>query len=505
MKTGFDADKYLQEQSKYIRERVKNYDKLYLEFGGKLVGDKHAKRVLPGFDEDAKIKLLHSLRDAAEIIICVYAGDIERNKIRGDFGITYDVDVMRLIDDLREWELDVNSVVITRYNEQPSAKIFMHKLQNRGIKVYLHQSTKGYPVDVNTIVSEEGYGQNPYIETTKPIVVVTGPGPGSGKLATCLSQLYHEYCRGKVAGYSKFETFPVWNVPLKHPLNVAYEAATLDLKDVNMIDSFHMDAYGELAVNYNRDIEAFPVLKRIIEKITGTDSVYKSPTDMGVNRVGFSIIDDEVVREASKQEIIRRYFKTACDYKKGYVDYEAFERAQLLMNELGISPEDRAVVGAARKAAEDLARKWSDDTHDNAATAVAIELSDSKIITGKCSDILTAPAAAILNAVKEIAMINDELHLISPVVIEPILKMKKEYLGSKSLALNCEEVLLALSICATTNPMVQVCIDKLGDLRGAQAHSTSILGRSDEVSLQKLGMDVTCDPEYATHKLYYNN
>ena len=292
---------------------------------------------------------------------------------------------------------------------------------------------------------------------------------------------------------------------MKHPLNVAYEAATLDLKDVNMIDSFHMDAYGELAVNYNRDIEAFPVLKRIIEKITGTDSVYKSPTDMGVNRVGFSIIDDEVVREASKQEIIRRYFKTACDYKKGYVDYETFERAQLLMNELGLSPEDRAVVGAARKAAEDLARKWSDDTHDNAATAVAIELSDSKIITGKCSDILTAPAAAILNAVKEIAMINDELHLISPVVIEPILKMKKEYLGSKSLALNCEEVLLALSICATTNPMVQVCIDKLGDLRGAQAHSTSILGRSDEVSLQKLGMDVTCDPEYATHKLYYNN
>lgn len=505
MKKGFDAEKYLQEQSKYIRERVKNYDKLYLEFGGKLLGDYHAKRVLPGFDENAKIKLLHSLRDAAEIIICVYAGDIERNKIRGDFGITYDMDVLRLIDDLGEWELDVNSVVITRYDDQPAAKIFMHKLQNRGIKVYLHKSTKGYPVDVNTIVSEEGYGQNPYIETTKPIVVVTAPGPGSGKLATCLSQLYHEWCRGKVAGYSKFETFPVWNVPLNHPLNKAYEAATLDLKDVNMIDSFHMDAYGEVAVNYNRDIEAFPVLKRIIEKITGKESVYKSPTDMGVNRVGFSIIDDEVVREASLQEIIRRYFKTACDYKKGYVDYEVFERAQLLMNELGLSPEDRKVVGAARKAAEELAKRWQDDAHDNVASAVAIELEDGRIITGKCSDIMTAASAAIINTIKELASINDELHLISPVVIEPMLKMKKDYLGSKSIALNCEEVLLALAICATTNPMVQVCIDQLGKLKGCQVHSTAIVGRSDEVCLQKLGMDTTCDPEYSTHKLYYNN
>ena len=326
MKIGFDHVKYLEEQSKYILERVNNYDKLYLEFGGKLLFDLHAKRVLPGFDENAKIKLLHKLRDKAEIIICVYAGDIERNKIRGDFGITYDIDVLRLIDDLRSYDLDVNSVVITRYSGQPAASIFINKLERRGIKVYKHSKTKGYPTDVDTIVSDEGYGKNPYIETTKPIVVVTAPGPGSGKLATCLSQLYHEYKNGKVAGYSKFETFPVWNVPLKHPLNIAYEAATADLKDVNMIDSFHFDYYNKVAINYNRDIESFPVLKRIIEKISGEESEYKSPTDMGVNRVGFGIIDDEVVKEASKAEIIRRYFKTACEYKKGDVDKETFER-----------------------------------------------------------------------------------------------------------------------------------------------------------------------------------
>ena len=505
MRVGFDADKYLEEQSKYIRERVKNYDKLYLEFGGKLLGDFHAKRVLPGFDENAKIKVLHALRDTAEIIICVYAGDIERNKIRGDFGITYDLDVMRLIDDLREWELDVNSVVITRYDDQPAAKIFMNKLQNRGIKVYLHKATKGYPVDVNTIVSEEGYGQNPYIETTKPIVVVTAPGPGSGKLATCLSQLYHEWIRGKSAGYSKFETFPVWNVPLKHPLNKAYEAATLDLKDVNMIDSFHMDAYGEVAVNYNRDIEAFPVLKRIIEKITGKDSIYKSPTDMGVNRVGFSIIDDELVREASLQEIVRRYFKTACDYKKGYVDYSTFEQAQLLMNEMGLTPEDRKIVRVARDAAAVLQQRLSAKNDDSVPSAVAIELADGRMISGKASDVMTASAAAIVNAIKELVSIDYKLHMIPPVIIEPILRLKKEDLGSKAVALNSEEVLIALSICATTNPMVQLCLDQLGSLKGCQAHSTTILSHADESCLQKLGIEVTCDPQYPTHNLYYNS
>ena len=330
MKIGFDHEKYLEEQSKYILERVNNYDKLYLEFGGKLLFDLHAKRVLPGFDENAKIKLLHKLRENVEVVICVYAGDIERNKIRGDFGITYDMDVMRLIDDLRSYDLEVNSVVITRYNDQPSATVFINKLERRGIKVYKHRATKGYPTDVDTIVSDEGYGKNPYIETSKPIVVVTAPGPGSGKLATCLSQLYHEYKRGKAAGYSKFETFPVWN------------------------DYFHLDAYGETAVNYNRDLETFPVLKRIIEKITGKESVYKSPTDMGVNRVGFGIIDDDVVKEASKQEIIRRYFKTGCEYKKGYVDKETFEAAKLIMEQVNLKEEDRNVVLPARKRAENL-------------------------------------------------------------------------------------------------------------------------------------------------------
>lgn len=316
MKIGFDPDKYILEQSKYILERVNNYDKLYLEFGGKLISDLHAKRVLPGFDENAKIKLLQQLKDKSEIIICVYAGDIERNKIRGDFGITYDMDVLRLIDDLREYGLEVNSVVITRYSGQPATTVFINKLERRNIKVYTHEAILGYPTDVDTIVSSEGYGRNPYITTTKPIVVVTAPGPGSGKLATCLNQLYHEHRLGKSAGYSKFETFPVWNIPLKHPLNVAYEAATVDLKDVNMIDSFHLDAYGEMAVNYNRDLEMFPVIRRIIERITNETSVYKSPTDMGVNRIGFGIIDDDVVQEASRQEIIRRYFKNKLRIQK---------------------------------------------------------------------------------------------------------------------------------------------------------------------------------------------
>lgn len=508
MKIGFDAKKYLEEQSKYILERVNDYDKLYLEFGGKLLGDYHAKRVLPGFDEDAKIKLLHSLKDKVEIIICVYAGDIERNKIRGDFGITYDMDVMRLIDDLRAWELEVNSVVITRYDQQPAAQVFINKLERRGIKVYKHQATKGYPVDVNTIVSEEGYGKNPYIKTTKPIVVVTAPGPGSGKLATCLSQLYHENTRGKVAGYSKFETFPVWNVPLKHPLNIAYEAATADLKDVNMIDSFHMDAYGEVATNYNRDIEAFPVVKRIIERITGQEAVYKSPTDMGVNRVGFGIVDDEVVKEASRQEVIRRYFKTACEYKKGYVDYATFERVRLIMEELGLQPFDRKVVEPACNAAYEMERRLTQKGQtdkNHVCSAVAIELDDGTVVTGKTSELMTATAAAMLNAIKVMAHVADEIHLMSPFVLEPIRKLKSDMLGSQNPALNCEEMLIALTICAATNPMAQVCLDHLGGLKGCQAHSTTILSRSDEECLRKLGVDVTCAAEYPSDNLYYNS
>ena len=500
MKIGFDHAKYLEEQSKYILERVNNYDKLYLEFGGKLLFDLHAKRVLPGFDENAKIKLLHKLRENVEVVICVYAGDIERNKIRGDFGITYDMDVLRLIDDLRSYDLEVNSVVITRYNDQPSTTVFINKLERRGIKVYKHRATKGYPTDVDTIVSEEGYGKNPYIETSKPIVVVTAPGPGSGKLATCLSQLYHENKRGNVAGYSKFETFPVWNVPLKHPLNIAYEAATVDLKDVNMIDYFHLDAYGETAVNYNRDLETFPVLKRIIEKITGKESVYKSPTDMGVNRVGFGIVDDEVVKEASRQEIIRRYFKTGCEYKKGYVDKETFEHAKLIMEQVNLKPEDRKVVIPARERAAKLKEE-----NNNICTAVAIELNDGSILTGKGSELLDASAAALLNSVKHLANIADDIHLISPVILEPILDLKFKTLSNQKVSLNCEEVLIALSISAATNPIAQVAMEKLAMLKNCQAHSTTILPTSDEQTLRKLGIDVTCDAEYASESLFYNN
>ncbi|MBF8982343.1 DUF1846 domain-containing protein [Lutibacter sp. B2] len=502
MKIGFDHKKYLEEQSKFILERVNDYDKLYLEFGGKLLFDLHAKRVLPGFDENAKIKLLHKLKEKVEVVICVYAGDIERNKIRGDFGITYDMDVLRLIDDLRSYELDVNSVVITRYDNQPATTVFMNKLERRGIKVHTHRSTKGYPTDVDIIVSDEGYGKNPYIETTKPIVVVTAPGPGSGKLATCLSQLYHEHKRGRVAGYSKFETFPVWNVPIKHPLNIAYESATVDLKDVNMIDSFHLDAYNEITVNYNRDIETFPVLRRIIEKITGEESVYKSPTDMGVNRVGFGIIDDEVVKEASRQEIIRRYFKTGCEYKKGYVDLETFHRAKLIMEELNLKAEDRKVVIPARernvKLQEELCKTEK-------CPVVALELHDGTILTGKNSSTMDSAAAVTLNAIKHFANITDEMHLISPVILEPIIKLKSKTFDSKSTALTCEEILIALSISAATNPMAQVAMEKLSMLKGCQAHSTTILNTNDEQTFRKLGIDVTCDPEYPSDSLYYNN
>ncbi len=500
MKKGFDHEKYLEEQSKYILERVNNFDKLYLEFGGKLFYDLHAKRVLPGFDENAKIKLLKKLKDNVEVIICLYAGDIERNKIRGDFGVTYDMDVMRLIDDLRDNGLLVNSVVITRYNNQPSATMFMQKLERRNIKVYIHRATKGYPTDVDTIVSEEGYGQNPYIETSKKIVVVTAPGPGSGKLATCLSQLYHENKRGIAVGYSKFETFPVWNVPIKHPLNIAYESATVDLRDVIMIDPFHLETYGEQAVNYNRDIEAFPVLKRIIEKITGKESMFKSPTDMGVNRIGYGIINDDVVREASEQEIIRRYFKTACDYKMGYVDVDTAERAKLIMEELNLKETDRIPVRAAREK-----QALHVNESDSIYPAVAIELKDGTLITGRKTDVMDATAAAILNAIKHFAGLDDRLHMISPSILEPIMKLKKNALGSsKSTLLTTEEVLIALAISATTNPVAKAALERLTDLKDTRAHSTTILNRSDEQTYGKLGIDVTCDPFFPTENLFYN-
>lgn len=501
MKIGFDHNKYLEEQSKFILERVNNYDKLYLEFGGKLLFDLHAKRVLPGFDENAKIKLLHKLKEKVEVIICVYAGDIERNKIRGDFGITYDMDVLRLIDDLREYELEVNSVVITRYDEQPATNVFINKLENRGIKVYKHRATKGYPTDVDVIVSDEGYGKNPYIETTKPIVVVTAPGPGSGKLGTCLSQLYHDFKQGKTSGYSKFETFPVWNVPLKHPLNIAYESATVDLKDVNMIDPFHLEAYKEVAINYNRDVEAFPVLRRIIEKITKKESIFKSPTDMGVNRVGFGIVNDDIVRKASEQEIIRRYFKTACEHKKGYVDKEALNIAKRIMEDINLKESDRKVVEIAR---DNLARIKETAKETAIVSSVAIELADGHIVTGKHSEIMDAPSAAILNAIKYFANLSDEVHLISPVILEPILKLKTQTFKNKVTALDAEEILIALSISAATNPTAELALNKLALLKGGQAHSTTILGKNDEQTFRKLGVDVTCDPEFPTENLYYN-
>lgn len=492
MKKGFDAEKYLEEQSKFILERVDHYDKLYLEFGGKLVFDMHAKRVLPGFDENAKIKLLHKLKDQAEVIICVYAGDIERNKMRGDFGISYDVDVFKLIDDLRSYELDVNSVVITRYEDQPSSKTFMNKLMHKGIKVYTHRSTKGYPNDVELIVSDEGYGQNPYIETTKPIVVVTAPGPGSGKLATCLSQLYHENKLGRSIGYSKFETFPVWNLPLKHPVNIAYEAATVDLKDVNMIDSFHLEAYKEVAINYNRDIEAFPVLKRIIEKITNTTSIYQSPTDMGVNRISAGITDDAVIQEASKQEIIRRYFKTGCEYKKGFVDLDTYNRSKLIMEDLYLKATDRPVVEPARLAAQ-----------EKSVPVVAIQLDDETIVTGKSTPVMDASASVLMNALKHYAKIDDAVHLLAPAILDPIMKLKKQHFNRQNVALNCEEVLIALSISAAFNPIAQVAVDNLSRLRNCEAHSTTIIAASNEQTYRNLGIEITADPEFSSSLLFY--
>ena len=503
MKIGFDAEKYIIEQSKYILEHVndKNSERLYLEFGGKLIHDKHAMRVLPGFDENAKINLLRRLKDQTEIIICVYAGDITTNKTRQDFGITYDLEVLRLIDFFRKYELTINSVVITRYEDQPTVNAFINRLNRRDIKTYKHFFTKGYPTDVDTIVSDEGYGANPYIEVSKPIVVVTGPGGGSGKLATCLSQLYHEYRKGKKVRYAKFETFPIWNLPLKHPVNVAYEAATADLRDVNMIDSFHLEAYGEMAVNYNRDLEVFPVVKRIIEKITGEESDYKSPTDMGVNRVGFSIIDDEVVRKAAEQEVIRRYLIAQCDYKKGKIDKDTLLRSKLLMDDLNLKVEDRSVVTPARDYAE--FKRNLDKRYEN-VVVMAIEMPDGSIITGRSSRRMVAAAAAILNAIKKLCGLADDIYLISPNVLETIQYLKTNILKNERSSLNLEEILSALTISATTNPSAQVAVEKLLLLKGCKAHCTAILSDRDEQTLMALGIDVTSDPEYVTTNLYFS-
>lgn len=491
MKKGFDNDLYLKVQSERIKERLKKFDnKLYLEFGGKLFDDYHAMRVLPGFESDSKIRMLLELKDICEIVFCINAGDIERNKIRADYGITYDMDVLRLIDQLKSLGLQVNSVVITLYKGQPRAESFKKKLEARGMKAYIHTPTKGYPTDVETIVSEEGYGKNPYIETTKPLVVMTAPGPCSGKLATCLSQLYHEYKRGVQAGYAKFETFPVWNLPLKHPVNIAYEAATADLKDVNMIDYFHLEKYGVRAVNYNRDLEVFPVLKDILFKITG-EEIYSSPTDMGVNMIGKCIIDDPVVQVAAKAEIIRRYYQALCDCKTGNGDEETAERIKVLMNELDLKESDRTVV----KVALDKAAK--EKRH-----VISLELPNGKIITGKQTDLLNPASSLLINAMKELTHIPDEIDLLSPSVLEPIQKFKSKTKEHETL--NLQEVIIALSICSVTNPTIAKAFKNLKKLVGCEAHASYIVTNGDKNEFRNLKINLTMEPVFYSDDLYGN-
>ena len=489
---GFDNEKYMREQSRNIRDRIAKFGgKLYLEFGGKLFDDYHASRVLTGFEPDSKVKMLLKMKDEAEIVIAISADDIERNKRRGDLGITYDEDTLRLIDAFRGIGLFVGSVVITHYRSQPAAELFQKRLETLGIKVYRHYIIPDYPSNVELIVSEDGFGKNDYIETERSLVVVTAPGPGSGKMATCLSQLYHEHLRGINAGYAKFETFPIWNIPLKHPINLAYEAATADLDDVNMIDPFHLEAYGETTVNYNRDVEIFPVLNAILTRIYG-ESAYKSPTDMGVNMAGNCIINDEACRNASKQEIIRRYYAAACALRQGLGTVEEVRKIELIMNSIGLSAADRPVVAAANARAE-----------ETGAPAVSIELPDGTIVTGKTSSLLGASSACLMNALKKLAGINKELLLIAPSVIEPIQHLKIEHLGNHNPRLHTDELLIALSICAVTNPLAELAIDQLGKLRGCEAHSTVILSRVDENLFSKIGVNITYEPKYQAKKLYH--
>ena len=499
-KEGFSAEQYIEQQSKYILERIESGEgRLYLEFGGKLVEDKHAMRVLPGFDENAKIKLLQRMSDQAEIIICIYAGDIIKSKTRQDFGITYDLEVMRLIDEFRSYDLSVNSVVVTRYEDAPSVNQFMAKLERRGVRTYRHMFTKGYPTDVDTIVSEAGYGANPYIEVSKPLIVVTGPGGGSGKLATSLSQVYHEYKRGRKARYAKIETFPIWNLPLKHPVNIAYEAATADLKDFNMIDPFHLDAYGQTAVNYNRDVDAFPVLRRILHAITGSDEGYKSPTDMGVNRCGFAITDDEVCREAAKQEIVRRYLIAECSYRKGTIEAATLERCKLLMEEVGASRYDRPVVAAAEEYA-DIKRAQNPQRYENVVVS-AMQLPDGSIVTGRSSRRMVATAAMVLNAIKKLAGIQDDMLIISPTIFESMSSTKSGILHDKT-SLNLEEIIMALTLTKLTNPFAELALKEIPNLNGCVAHCTAILSDKDEQALRALGIDITSNPEFSNNNLY---
>lgn len=492
MKIGFSHEKYVKLQTENILKRIEGFGgKLYLEFGGKLFDDMHASRVLPGFQPDAKIQILKKLKDRAEIIFVISANDIERNKIRADFSITYDVDVLRQIDCLREAGLTVSGIVITLFNDQPLAKTFANRLTRRGERVYFHSPTKGYPADVNTIVSDEGYGANPYIETTKPLVVVTAPGPGSGKMGTCLSQLYHEYRRGVKAGYAKYETFPVWNLDLDHPVNIAYEAATADLKDVNMIDSFHLSAYGKKSVNYNRDLESFPIVRNILTKITGSDKIYRSPTDMGVNMVGFAITDDDVVRQASKDEIIRRYLRAQCEYKKGTTGIDTVKRIEFLMGELNLDVSMRKTVGVSKNLSKEAKMP-----------VTAIELEDGQIVTGKQKELMTDACSCVLNAIKTLAGIDDKIDLIPEALLEPVLDLKRNKLKVRKARLTLKDVLMLLSINRVTNASVDLALKQLDKLKGLEAHSSSMLNSSDQSTLSALGVNLTMEPNYSSQSLY---
>ena len=490
-KTCFDNELYLKLQSENINKRIKKFNnKLYLELGGKIFDDLHAARVLPGFEPNIKIKLLQKMKDKVEIVLCISANDIEKNRIRADLGLNYADEVLRLVDNMRELNLYVSSFVITLFKGQSSAQKFAQKLEQRGEKVYFHHYTKGYPNDVETIVSDEGYGANPYIETTRPLVVVTAPGPSSGKLATCLSQLYHEYKRGVKAGYAKFETFPVWNLPLKHPVNIAYEAATADLNDVNQIDPFHFNAYGSLAINYNRDIAVFPILQNILHKITGKE-VYKSPTDMGVNMLKDAITDDKLAQLSAKKEILRRYYRAECDYKKGQITFDNLERNKSLVSEVGVKDDIFKVIGVARQTAKDYGYP-----------TVALELPDGKVVTGKSKKVITASGAVVLNALRTLAGLGDDYDIITDDILLPIVSYRTNILKSHCTLLTVDDILVALSICSAKNEKAKKALDCLPQLHGCEAHATYILPSSEETTLKKLGINITCDPVFTSNNLF---
>lgn len=496
IKKGFDNDLYMQKQRENILERIARFDgKLYLEFGGKLFDDFHAARVLPGFVPDAKIRMLQTMREQVEIIFCISAENIEKSKIRADLGISYDLDLLRQLDLVKEMNIEVNSIVITKYTGQDATDRFIRMLESRGIKYYIHKPIPGYPHNLDYIVSDDGFGANPYIETTKPLVVVTAPGPGTGKLATCLSQVYHEHKRGIKAGYGKYETFPIWNLPLKHPVNLAYEAATADLQDVNMIDPFHLENYGKMTVNYNRDVEAFPIVHRILTKITGNDKFYCSPTDMGVNMAGYAIFDDEACKQASAQEVIRRYFAGICDLKQGKEKPETVEKLRMIMEQLGVKPEDRPVVLHARRKSAAC----------NNVPAAAIELPDGRIIAGKATQLMSACSGAMLNSIKVMADIPKSTLLMSPTVLEPLLSLKNELLGGSRTSagvLKTDDVLSALYICAATDPIVKKAVEQLPKLKGCEIHCTHMLNSGDESVLKKMRLNITTDPHFAGKQMF---